>query len=60
MDINMPEMDGIESANEIQKQFNKGELSVKPYIAAITAYTSEEMKKKAMSNGMEKFLTKPA
>ena len=60
MDINMPEMDGLESSSLILARFNQGKLSTKPFIAAITAYTSEDMKKKAISNGMEKFLTKPA
>ena len=60
MDINMPEMDGIESSAQITTQFKQGKISSKPFIAAITAYTSEEMKFKSMSNGMEKFLTKPA
>ena len=60
MDIGMPEMDGLEASSLIQKKYQEGQLSSKPYIAAITAYTSEEMKRKATSNGMEKFLTKPA
>lgn len=47
MDIGMPEMDGFEASSLICKSFREGELTSKPYIAAITAYTSEEMKKKA-------------
>jgi CheY-like chemotaxis protein len=60
MDINMPEMDGFESSCLITKEFKEGRLVMKPFIAAITAYTSEEMHRKAINNGMEKFLTKPA
>ena len=56
----MPEMDGFESSSLITKEFKEGRLSVKPFIAAITAFTSEEMHRKALKNGMEKFLTKPA
>ncbi len=60
MDINMPEMDGIESSRLITKEFKEGRISAKPFISAITAYTSEQMNRKALENGMEKFLTKPA
>ena len=56
----MPEMDGLESSSLISQRFQQGKLSAKPFIAAITAYTSEDMQKKAFGNGMEKFLTKPA
>ena len=60
MDINMPEMDGIEASRVIQRLFDDGEIRMKPFIAAITAYTSQEMKNRALGNGMVKFLTKPA
>lgn len=60
MDINMPVMDGNESSRLINKEFREGRLSSKPFISAITAYTSEEMKRKSINCGMQKFLTKPA
>ena len=60
MDINMPEMDGLESSRLIVQSFNEGRLRSKPYIAAITAYESPETKRQALNAGMEKFLTKPA
>ena len=60
MDINMPEMDGFQSSKLICNSFKMGKLKMKPFIAAITAYTSDEMKRKAYINGMDKFLTKPA
>jgi len=60
MDINMPEMDGIEASSLIVQSFNEGTLLAKPFIAAITAYTSEETKRQTLSKGMERFLTKPA
>jgi len=60
MDINMPEMDGIESSRLIKQSFVNRELRSKPFITAITAHTSIEMQNSAMSVGMEKFLTKPA
>ena len=60
MDINMPEMDGIESSSLITRTYKEGQLSAKPYISAITAYTTEAKRQDALSSGMEKFLTKPA
>ena len=60
MDINMPEMDGNESSRLITKEFKEGRIARKPFISAITAYTSDEMKSKATKCGMEEFLTKPA
>ena len=60
MDINMPEMDGNESARLITKEHQEGRLAHKPFISAITAYTSEETRKEALNSGMEHFLTKPA
>ena len=56
----MPEMDGFQSSKLICNSFEMGKLKMKPFIAAITAYTSDEMKRKAYINGMDKFLTKPA
>ena len=58
MDIGMPEMDGLEASSLICQRFQEGKISKKPYIAAITAYDSEDMRKQAANNGMDKFLTK--
>ena len=60
MDINMPEMDGIESSRLITRSCNDKRISTKPFIAAITAYTTPYFKQQALSNGMDRFLTKPA
>ena len=46
MDIGMPEMDGNESATLITEKFREGKISAKPFITALTAYDSEEMKRK--------------
>jgi len=52
MDIEMPIMNGIESSLEIRK-FSKAP------IIAITAYTSEEIRKKAFEAGVNMVLNKP-
>ena len=52
MDIDMPIMNGIESTKLIR------EFSSEPIIA-ITSFIGEEMRTKALSSGMNEFLTKP-
>ena len=52
MDIDMPIMNGLESTKRIR------EFSNEPIIA-VTAFIGEEMRMKAKSCGMTKFLTKP-
>ena len=56
----MPEMDGVDASILIKQSFVKGDIKSKPFIAAITAYTSEEVEQRVTQSGMEKFLTKPA
>ncbi len=53
VDKNMPGIDGIEFAEKINE--------VKPYskIVMITAYPSEEMRKKSLEAGIRFFLSKP-
>lgn len=60
MDINMPEMDGVQSATLINQEFREGRLSARPFICALTAYGTDEMKRKVKMSGMQHFLTKPA
>ena len=59
MDCNMPIMDGFQASLILKQKTKQGELSNCPYICAATAYTLESFKKKAMENGMDRFLTKP-
>lgn len=55
MDIQMPQMDGIEATARIR---NLG-LSKLPPIIAMTAYSMKEDKSKFMDNGMDDYIAKP-
>ncbi|EJA3101093.1 response regulator [Vibrio vulnificus] len=55
MDINMPHMDGFETASIIRCSFNDAELP----IVAVTAYSSEDVLEKVVSVGMSAHLSKP-
>ncbi len=59
MDCNMPVMDGFEASKVIKYKAMNGELSYTPFICAATAYTLESFRVKAMSSGMDRYLTKP-
>ncbi len=53
MDIQMPEMDGIEAASQIRR------INKTLPIIALTAGATSEKKQQALNNGMDDFLTKP-
>jgi len=53
MDIQMPEMDGIEASKKIR------EMGYKIPIIALTAGAVKEEKEKALISGMDDFITKP-
>jgi PAS domain S-box-containing protein len=55
MDIQMPEMDGLEATREIR--INYGNES--PRIIAMTATATKETQDKCLANGMNDFLSKP-
>lgn len=55
MDIQMPEMDGIEATQKIIKLYGKD----RPYIVALTADASETGRMNYLSQGMDDFLSKP-
>jgi signal transduction histidine kinase/CheY-like chemotaxis protein len=57
MDLHMPEMDGFEATAEIQST-SKYQMNQIPIIA-VTASAFDEDKVKAISNGMDDFITKP-
>jgi signal transduction histidine kinase/ActR/RegA family two-component response regulator len=57
MDLHMPEMDGFEATAKIQEsnKYKKGAIP----IIAVTASAFDEDKVKAISKGMDDFITKP-
>ena len=54
MDVQMPNLDGLESARMIRKIFGK-----KPAIIALTANSANEDREACIKVGMNEFLTKP-
>ncbi|HNO25523.1 MAG TPA: response regulator, partial [Leptospiraceae bacterium] len=55
MDIEMPELDGLEAAAEIRKTLNIKQ----PIIIALTAHVLEGTREKVLRSGMNDYLTKP-
>ncbi len=58
MDIQMPELDGIDTTRTIRK-IERDELMVPTPIIAMTAHVMERDKDKCLSAGMNDFLSKP-
>jgi len=54
MDIQMPEMDGFETAKEIRRCWPKG-----PMIIALTAYALKGDREKCLDAGMDGYIAKP-
>jgi CheY-like chemotaxis protein len=54
MDVQMPNLDGLESARMIRKIFGK-----KPAIIALTANSANEDREACIKVGMNEFLRKP-
>jgi CheY-like chemotaxis protein len=54
MDVQMPEMDGLEAASLIRKRWPKG-----PRIVAITAYALEGDRELCLAAGMDEYISKP-
>ncbi|MEO1306454.1 MAG: response regulator [Pseudomonadota bacterium] len=56
MDIEMPEMDGVEAAQKIQKDWPKDE---QPIIVAVTANAMKGDKERFLAAGMDGYVSKP-
>jgi CheY-like chemotaxis protein len=59
MDVEMPEMDGIEATRQICMKYQLGEISVIPQIIALTAYPASQLRDKCLAAGMREFFSKP-
>ena len=57
MDVQMPEMDGIEATRKIRTELKKS-INAFP-VLGMSAYTNPEEKEKCMEAGMNDYLTKP-
>ena len=54
MDVQMPEMDGLETSKKIRKQWPNG-----PKIIAMTAYALEGDRERCLEAGMDDYIAKP-
>ncbi len=55
MDIQMPDMDGVETTGHLRDQFGK----TLPTIVAMTAYSMREDRERFISQGMDDYIAKP-
>ncbi|SFC31455.1 PAS domain-containing hybrid sensor histidine kinase/response regulator [Spirosoma endophyticum] len=55
MDIQMPDMDGVETTRNLRKQFGK----TLPTIVAMTAYSMREDRERFLSQGLDDYIAKP-
>ncbi|WP_052128574.1 PAS domain S-box protein [Neosynechococcus sphagnicola] len=56
MDVQMPEMDGLEATRQIRQQQNPGQC---PLIIALTANAMQEDRDRCFAAGMDDYLSKP-
>ncbi len=56
MDIQMPEMDGLEASKAIRMRYPPEK---QPYIIAVTAYAQEYSKEMCLNAGTDDYLSKP-
>ncbi len=55
MDIQMPDMDGVETTRHLREQFG----STLPTIVAMTAYSMKEDRERFISQGLDDYIAKP-
>lgn len=59
MDVQMPEMDGLETTRRIRAQESEKENNERVPIIALTAGALQEERERCLKAGMDEFLTKP-
>ncbi|VXD24628.1 putative two-component hybrid sensor and regulator [Planktothrix serta PCC 8927] len=61
MDMQMPEMDGLEASRQIQKLYGNPQQSqlMRPRIIAVTANAMESDRNECMNAGMDDYISKP-
>jgi CheY-like chemotaxis protein len=59
MDLQMPVMDGLESARKIRSFEEESESGHRVYIVALTANVNPEIKEECTTAGMDDFIEKP-
>ncbi|GAB4034598.1 PAS domain S-box protein [Spirosoma gilvum] len=55
MDIQMPDMDGVETTRRLREQFGK----TLPTVVAMTAYSMKEDRERFISQGLDDYIAKP-
>ncbi len=56
MDVQMPEMDGLEATREVRRSFNP---DLQPRIVALTADAMKEDRERCLAAGMDDYVSKP-
>jgi CheY-like chemotaxis protein len=56
MDVQMPEMDGLEASRQINKQWSRDQ---RPQIVAMTANAMQGDREQCIAAGMDDYITKP-
>ncbi len=59
MDMQMPEMDGLEASRQIQKLYGKDRNTRRPRIIAVTANAMESDRTDCIAAGMDDYISKP-
>jgi CheY-like chemotaxis protein len=59
MDMQMPEMDGLEATKQIYQRLQSGELRIRPKIVAMTANAMQGDREICLNAGMDDYISKP-
>lgn len=59
MDFQMPNMDGPEAVTRILEILRLKNITTKPRIVCVSAYSQKQFKDSALAVGMDAFITKP-